>query len=154
MTTLVAPPLWTVGPFVLMLIAIAIGPLAVPHWWERNRNKLVVAAVLAAPILMLYLRWRPAAILATAEEYVSFIVLLGGLYVIALLRLACPSIVVASDDDIYTSLNRAEAFARAWGSRFVRLLRAGHINSASGHGDWPEGRAWLEELVRGAPGGR
>jgi len=71
-----------------------------------------------------------------------------------LLRLACPSIVVASDDDIYTSINRAEAFARAWGSRFVRLLRAGHINSASGHGDWPEGRAWLEELVRGAPGGR
>jgi Na+/H+ antiporter NhaD/arsenite permease-like protein len=66
-----------------MLLAIAIGPLAVPHWWESNRNKLVVAAVLGAPILMLYLRWRPAAILATAEEYVSFIVLLGGLYVIS-----------------------------------------------------------------------
>jgi Na+/H+ antiporter NhaD/arsenite permease-like protein len=82
-TTLVAPPLWTVGPFVLMLLAIAVGPLAVPHWWERNRNKLVVSAVLGAPILILYMGRRPAALLAMAEEYVSFIVLLGGLYVIS-----------------------------------------------------------------------
>jgi N,N'-diacetylchitobiose transport system substrate-binding protein len=45
-TTLVAPPLWTVGPFVLMLLTIAIGPLAAPHWWEHNRNKAIVAALL------------------------------------------------------------------------------------------------------------
>jgi Na+/H+ antiporter NhaD/arsenite permease-like protein len=82
-TTLVAPPLWTVGPFILMLLAIAICPLAVPHWWERNRNKFVVAAVLGAPILIFYLMRRPAAILGMAEEYVSFIILLAGLYVIA-----------------------------------------------------------------------
>jgi Na+/H+ antiporter NhaD/arsenite permease-like protein len=82
-TTLVAPPLWTIGPFVMMLLAIAVGPLAVPHWWDRNRNKLVVSAVLGAPIVILYLRRRPAALLGTAEEYVSFIVLLGGLYVIS-----------------------------------------------------------------------
>jgi Na+/H+ antiporter NhaD/arsenite permease-like protein len=82
-TTLAAPPLWTVAPFVLMLLAIAICPLAVPHWWEHNRNKLVVAAGLGAPILILYLVRRPAALLGTAEEYVSFIVLLGGLYVVS-----------------------------------------------------------------------
>ena len=83
MTTLVAPPLWAVGPFVLMLLAIAICPLTVPHWWERNRNKLVVSAVLGAPVLILYLVRRPSALLGTAEEYVSFIVMLGGLYVIS-----------------------------------------------------------------------
>jgi Na+/H+ antiporter NhaD/arsenite permease-like protein len=82
-TTLVAPPVWTVGPFVVMLLAIAIGPLAVPHWWESNRNKLLVSAVLGAPVLFLYLWRRPVVVLATAEEYVSFIVLLGGLYVIS-----------------------------------------------------------------------
>src|SRR5919108_816332 len=82
-TTLVAPPLWTVGPFVLMLLAIAVCPLAIPHWWERNRNKLVVSALLGAPILILYLMRRPAAIVVMAEEYASFIVLLGGLYVIS-----------------------------------------------------------------------
>jgi Na+/H+ antiporter NhaD/arsenite permease-like protein len=82
-TTLVAPPLWTVLPFVLMLLAIAVCPLAVPHWWEANRNKLIVSAVLGAPIVILYLMRRPAALLATAEEYVSFVTLLAGLYVIA-----------------------------------------------------------------------
>ena len=82
-TTLVAPPVWTVGPFVVMLLAIAVGPLAAPHWWEFNRNKLLVSAVLGAPVLILYLQRRPAAIVGMAEEYVSFIVLLGGLYVIS-----------------------------------------------------------------------
>ncbi len=83
MTTLAAPPLWTVGPFILMLLAIAVAPLAVPHSWEPNRNKLVVSAVLGAPILLLYLGRRPAALVGMAEEYVSFIVLVGGLYVIS-----------------------------------------------------------------------
>jgi Na+/H+ antiporter NhaD/arsenite permease-like protein len=82
-TTLVAPPLWTVGPFVVMLLAIAVGPLAAPHWWESNGNKLLVSAALGAPVLLLYLQRRPAAIVGVAEEYVSFIVLLGGLYVIS-----------------------------------------------------------------------
>jgi Na+/H+ antiporter NhaD/arsenite permease-like protein len=82
-TTLVAPPLWAVAPFVVMLVAIAVGPLAVPSWWERNRNKLVVSAVLGAPIVILYMMIRPAALLGMAEEYVSFIVLIGSLYVVS-----------------------------------------------------------------------
>jgi Na+/H+ antiporter NhaD/arsenite permease-like protein len=77
------PPIYTILPFVAMLLAIAVGPLRVPHWWESNRNKFLVAAVLGAPILVLYLRREPAALLHMAEEYVSFIVLLAGLYVIA-----------------------------------------------------------------------
>jgi Na+/H+ antiporter NhaD/arsenite permease-like protein len=82
-TTPVAPPLWMVGPFVVMLLAIAVCPLAVPHWWEHNRNKLLLSAVLGTPILILYLSRRPAAIVAMAEEYASFIILLAGLYVIS-----------------------------------------------------------------------
>jgi len=68
-------------PFAAMLLAIAVGPLAVPRWWEANRNKLLVSAALGLPVLVLYAR-RPDALLAAAEEYVSFIVLLAGLYVI------------------------------------------------------------------------
>ena len=78
-----APPLVTVLPFVLMLLAIAILPLWQPHWWESNRNKLVVAAVLGLPVLVLYVFQRPGALAHTAEDYVSFIVLLSGLYVIS-----------------------------------------------------------------------
>ena len=76
-------PLYTVLPFVAMLLAIALFPLWLPHWWESNRNKLLVAAVLGAPVLVLYLSRRPAALVHMAGDYVSFIVLLSGLYVIA-----------------------------------------------------------------------
>ncbi len=70
-------------PFVGLLLSIAILPLAAPHFWESNLRKLGVAALLGAPVLFLYLRARPQALVHTAEDYVSFIVLLGGLFVIS-----------------------------------------------------------------------
>ena len=76
-------PLYSVLPFVLMLLTIAFFPLWLPHWWESNRNKLVVSAVLGVPVLVLYLMREPAALTHMAADYVSFIVLLAGLYVIA-----------------------------------------------------------------------
>jgi Na+/H+ antiporter NhaD/arsenite permease-like protein len=78
-----APALYTVVPFVAMLLAIALAPLWAPHWWESNRNKLVVSVLLGMPILVMYLGRRPGALGAMAEEYVSFIILLAGLYVIS-----------------------------------------------------------------------
>jgi Na+/H+ antiporter NhaD/arsenite permease-like protein len=74
--------LWTL-PFAAMLLAIAILPLAAPRLWEPNRNKLAVALLLACPVLILYLRQQPAALGEVAADYVSFIVLLGGLFVIS-----------------------------------------------------------------------
>jgi Na+/H+ antiporter NhaD/arsenite permease-like protein len=82
-TTSLAPPVYTVLPFVLMLLAVAVCPLWIAHWWESNRNKFLVAAALGLPVLALYLVRRPAALLTMAEEYVSFIILLGGLYAIS-----------------------------------------------------------------------
>ena len=78
----IAPPVVTVLPFVAMLLAIAVLPLRVPHWWESNRNKLVVAAVLGVPVLALYLAREPGALVHTGKDYVSFMILLAGLYVI------------------------------------------------------------------------
>jgi len=78
-----APPVYTLAPFVAMLLAIALCPLWVPRWWESNGNKMVVSAVLGLPILVLYLYRRPGALGAMAEEYVSFLVMLAGLYVIS-----------------------------------------------------------------------
>ena len=70
-----------------------------------------------------------------------------------LVRLPFPSTVVASADDPYVSLDRAETFARSWGSRFVNIGQAGHINTASGLGDWPRGLELLQELAdRGSDG--
>lgn len=53
--------------------------------------------------------------------------------------LPCPSILVASTDDPYASLEAAEAMASHWGATFLNAGAAGHINTESGHGPWPEG---------------
>ncbi|HEY9103705.1 alpha/beta hydrolase [Chitinimonas sp.] len=58
-----------------------------------------------------------------------------------------PSIVVASDDDPYSTLARSEALANAWRARLVVLQGAGHINAAAGFGPWPQGRDLLASLL-------
>jgi predicted alpha/beta hydrolase family esterase len=62
-----------------------------------------------------------------------------------------PSIVVASEDDKNLSLRRARQLAAASGSTLVNIGRNGHINSASGIGQWEEARAirlhFLERLI-------
>ena len=60
-----------------------------------------------------------------------------------------PSIVVASTNDIYVSLAQARRYANAWGSSFVNVGAAGHINSASGLGRWAVGHALLAALRDG-----
>jgi predicted alpha/beta hydrolase family esterase len=57
------------------------------------------------------------------------------------------SIVVASSNDPYCPVRTAGAYARAWGSEFVRLQNAGHINVESGFGPWPLGLALLLSLT-------
>jgi len=77
------PAVWWTAPFVAMLLCIAILPLLAPHFWESNTRKLAVSALLGLPVLILYARHNPAALLHTAEEYFSFIVLLGSLFVVS-----------------------------------------------------------------------
>ncbi|WP_284415633.1 alpha/beta hydrolase [Acidovorax sp. SUPP3334] len=63
------------------------------------------------------------------------------------------NILVASSNDPYCPIRLAGAYARAWGSEFVRLPQAGHVNVESGHGEWPLGWALLHSLVDGAEWG-
>jgi predicted alpha/beta hydrolase family esterase len=58
-----------------------------------------------------------------------------------------PATVVASQDDPYVTLARARAFAAAWGATFVDAGPRGHLNAASGLGDWPDGHRHLEALL-------
>ena len=57
------------------------------------------------------------------------------------------SVLVASSNDPFCPVRTAGAYARAWGSEFVRLQNAGHINIDSGFGAWPLGLALLQSLV-------
>jgi predicted alpha/beta hydrolase family esterase len=54
--------------------------------------------------------------------------------------------VVASSDDIWVTLKRAKFFADCWGSEFINIGSAGHINVSSGHTRWNEGLEILKKL--------
>ena len=79
-------PLWTVVPFVGMLLSIALFPLFEPHLWESNRTKVLVSAAWSAPVLLYFLLAHGAdgahELLDKGKDYTSFIVLLGTLFVI------------------------------------------------------------------------
>jgi predicted alpha/beta hydrolase family esterase len=62
-------------------------------------------------------------------------------------RLPFASLVVASTDDPYCALERAERMAAGWGAEIVEIGARGHINGESGLGDWPEGLALLRGLT-------
>jgi len=56
------------------------------------------------------------------------------------------TIVVASENDEWVSLERAKFFAATWGSEFISIGNAGHINTASGYGQWKQGLEILKML--------
>ena len=116
-----------------ILVAHSLGCVLVAHWVQRT-GRSAAGALLVAP--------------ADADALALVLDSIDSFRPVPLVRLPFPSIVVASDDDAYVTRGRAEVFARAWGSRFVGLSGVGHINSESGLGDWPTGRALLDELLR------
>lgn len=50
-----------------------------------------------------------------------------------------PSVLVASRTDPHCDYDKAEDISYAWGSALVDAGDAGHLNTDSGHGPWPEG---------------
>ena len=64
------------------------------------------------------------------------------------MTLPFPSIVVASSDDAWISLQHAQDLASYWGSHFVDAGPIGHINAASGVGWWDEGQALLDRVIQ------
>lgn len=69
-------------PFILVLLSIAISPLAFPHFWEKNSNKAIVTGFLALPILIYLILNQPTALLHTTRDYFSFLILLASLFII------------------------------------------------------------------------
>jgi uncharacterized protein len=56
------------------------------------------------------------------------------------------SVVVGSSNDSLCSIDRARSFAAAWGSEWVDAGAVGHLNPASGHGEWPQAAQLLERF--------
>ncbi len=77
------PALWMTLPFVGLLLSIAIMPIALPKFWHKLRNQGIVSLGFALPIIFICVKNSPTALLHSLEHYVSFIILLGALFVIS-----------------------------------------------------------------------
>lgn len=114
-----------------ILVAHSLGCMLVAHWARSGSPLKVAGAFLVAP---------------SDVEAPSYPVEQNCWAPIPLQPLPFPSIVVGSANDPFASRDRTGAFAGAWGSRLVEIGDAGHLNTESGHGDWPEGLALLEQF--------
>lgn len=114
----------------VVLIGHSLGCAAIVHW-AKNWNRAIKGAMLVAP---------------SDPESANYDFPATGFTPLPLQRLSFKSIVIASEDDPWVSIERAALFAKKWGSEFISIGKAGHINVGSGHSQWEEGLAILHTL--------
>jgi predicted alpha/beta hydrolase family esterase len=115
----------------VILVAHSLGCITVAHWANKYSSPKVSGALLVAPAD------------ADLSKRLSFV---EGFAPIPLKKLQFKSVVVASTNDIYASIDRSKAFAEFWGSEFVNVGKKGHINAVSGLEDWSAGKDLLSNL--------
>jgi Na+/H+ antiporter NhaD/arsenite permease-like protein len=78
-------PLVSALPFLVLLLVIAVAPLIAPRWWHPNRNKALVAGLVALPVLIYFGSSLEGRHLLAEKvlEYLGFIVVIGALFVIS-----------------------------------------------------------------------
>jgi Na+/H+ antiporter NhaD/arsenite permease-like protein len=80
---IVEPHLLMIAPFALMLLAIAIVPFVSRDWWHHHYPNVAVALALVTASYYTFMLGQPARLLHVTHEYVSFVALIGSLYVIS-----------------------------------------------------------------------
>lgn len=74
---------WMVLPFVALLLLIAAGPLAMAEWWHHHYPKVALGLGTFVVLYYAFILHHPERYLHVAHEYVSFIALIGSLFVAA-----------------------------------------------------------------------
>ncbi|MGW5202624.1 RBBP9/YdeN family alpha/beta hydrolase [Streptomyces spiralis] len=123
------------GPVVL--VAHSAGVMTTVHWAQRHRRP-IKGALLAAP---------PDFDTPLPEGYPTLEALReNGWSPAPRTPLPFPSIVAAGTNDPLADFDRVVDLARVWGSRLVDLGPVGHLNPASGYGEWPRADEFIREL--------
>ncbi|WP_010277086.1 MULTISPECIES: RBBP9/YdeN family alpha/beta hydrolase [unclassified Streptomyces] len=121
------------GPVVL--VAHSLGCWAVAEWLRRARPEDAAAFLVAPP--------DPHGPAFPAEAAPAFVPLRPA-------PLPCPALLVASADDPYCPPRKSADLATAWGARLRLVGSRGHLNTASGVGEWGGGEGTAGG-VRAAP---
>ncbi len=128
------------GP--LIFVAHSGGVIMLVHWAKKYRHD-VQGALLAAP---------PDFGTPLPPGYPTLETLqTNGWLPVPQARLPFPSLVAASTNDPLASLSSVEVMARQWGSTLVNVGAVGHLNPASGYGEWKQAQALIGQLDAGLP---
>lgn len=123
------------GP--LVIVAHSAGCIMVAHWALQTKRS-VQGALLATP---------PDLESALPEGNPTIEALrTGGWLPVPRFRLPFRSIVGASRNDPLANFEHVAGLAFDWGAELADLGEVGHLNPASGHGDWPQAEAFLASL--------
>lgn len=107
----------------VVLIGHSLGCIAIAQWAMQYCKK-IKATLLVAP---------------TDLEAPQYTLPTKGFDPIPKTKIDFKTIVVASENDPWVSLVRAKYFADNWGSEFINIGKAGHVNVASGYCEWKQG---------------
>jgi uncharacterized protein len=114
-----------------VLVAHSLACLLVAHWQMKSALPVAGAMLVAVP--------DPDGV-AFPLEAASFANPPTG-------RFRFPSVLIASGSDPYAVPEYSRMRARQWGSQLLEVGDLGHINTASGVGDWVDGRATLRDFM-------
>ncbi len=117
-------------PAKVILVAHSLACITVAYWAQKF-NIPVKSALLIAP---------------SDTEADTYPTGTTGFKPVPLIKLPFKSVLVNSSDDYYVKTERAKLFADSWGSKFINVGNAGHINVASGFGEWDYGLQLLKQL--------
>lgn len=116
-----------------VLICHSLSCSLAAHWAARNAPGRVKAALLVAPSDIERPEHTPECVRRFAPMPQK--------------PFPVPSLVIASNNDPYVKAERAQVFARAWGSDYCEIPELGHINSAAKLQYWPQGLLLLGQLL-------
>jgi predicted alpha/beta hydrolase family esterase len=115
----------------VVLIAHSLACVLVAHWAAKTKFRIKGALLVAPP----------------DPDGANFPAEAVGFSPLPSIPFGFHSIVVASTNDPYGSIEFSKSCASAWGSHFVSIGAMGHINASSGLGAWPEGFVLWQELA-------
>lgn len=123
------------GPIVF--VAHSGGVIMLVHWAQKYRHT-VKGALLAAP---------PDFDMPLPPGYPTLETLrVNGWLPVPACRLPFPTLVAASTNDPLASYSAVEVMATNWGSVLVNVGAVGHLNPASGFGEWPRAEHLLQQI--------
>jgi uncharacterized protein len=117
-------------PQTVVLVGHSLGCLTIASWAARYNRKIKAALLVAPPDIDLV---HDKLQITLFDQ-------------IPTKRLGFQTILVASTNDPWATIEKAEFYAGKWGSKFINIGTAGHINDLSGHYEWKQGLEILHSL--------